>query len=88
MMPEFIDSIYNTDPEDGALWLHVLLRSPEQLGAAEKTAMIAEVQATAVKQFPEAEVTGYYVLLTRLIESVLADQWKAFIVATIVVWRS
>jgi predicted RND superfamily exporter protein len=84
-MPEFIDSIYNTDPEDQRVWLHVLLRSPEQLGAKEKTAMIAEVHAAAVEQFPEAEVTGYYVLLTRLIESVLADQWKAFIVATIVV---
>jgi len=84
-MADFIDSIYHADPVDGRQWIHVLLRSPEQLGAEQKTAMIAEVQRTAAKHFPEAEATGYYVLLTRLIESVLADQWKAFIVATIVV---
>ena len=40
--------------------------------------MIEAVHSAAVEKFPEAEVTGYYVLLTRLIESVLADQWKDF----------
>jgi predicted RND superfamily exporter protein len=84
-MPEFMASIYNVDPADGRAWIHVLLRAPEQLGAEAKTAMIGQVQAIAAKSFPEAEVTGYYVLLNRLIESVLADQWKAFIVASVVV---
>ncbi|MBL9163389.1 MAG: MMPL family transporter [Planctomycetaceae bacterium] len=81
----FVDTLYQADPEDGRWWLHVLLRAPEQLGADEKALMIEQVQSTAQERFPDAEVTGYYVLLTRLIESVLADQWKAFIVATIVV---
>jgi uncharacterized protein len=84
-MPEFIDTLYNIDPADNRQWLHVLLRSPEQLGADEKSAMIEQVKAAAKTDYPDAEVTGYYVLLNRLIESVLADQWKAFIVATIVV---
>jgi len=84
-MAQFIDTLFHEDPVDGRLWIHGLLRSPEQLGAEEKTAMIAEVQRTATKYFPEAEATGYYVLLTRLIQSVLTDQWKAFIAATIVV---
>ena len=81
----FVDTLYQDDPESGRWWLHVLLRAPEQLGAEEKAAMIEEVRSTAQERFPDAEVTGYYVLLTRLIESVLADQWKAFIVATLVV---
>jgi predicted RND superfamily exporter protein len=84
-MPEFIDTLYNVDPTDNRQWLHVLLRSPEQLSAEEKSAMIEQVKTAATEQYPEAEVTGYYVLLNRLIESVLADQWKAFIVATVVV---
>jgi predicted RND superfamily exporter protein len=84
-MPEFIDSLYRLDPEDGRPWLHVLLRAPERLPAAEKAALIDKVHSLAAAKFPGAEATGDYVLLTRLIESVLADQWKAFIVATVVI---
>ena len=84
-MVEFIDSLYHLDPADKRPWLHVLLRAPERLDAARKTEVIAQVQAAAKEKFPEAQVTGYYVLLASLIESLLADQWKAFIVATIVV---
>jgi predicted RND superfamily exporter protein len=84
-MPAFLDTLFQADPDDGRWWLHVLLRAPEQLGADEKAAMIDQVRSTAQERFPDAEVTGYYVLLTRLIESVLADQWKAFIVAATVV---
>lgn len=77
-MPEFVDAIYNQDPVDGQTWYRVLLRSPEQLPAADKTFLIERVQQVARQQHPQAEATGYYVLLTRLIESVLADQWKTF----------
>jgi predicted RND superfamily exporter protein len=80
-MPAFMETLYRADPEDGRWWLHVLLRAPEQLSADEKSAMIERVRARAREEYPEAEVTGYYVLLTRLIESVLADQWRAFLVA-------
>ncbi|BBO36099.1 efflux RND transporter permease subunit [Lacipirellula parvula] len=84
-MPQFVDALFQDDPQDGRWWLHVLLRAPEQLSADEKASMIEQVRTITQDEFPDAEVTGYYVLMTRLIESVLADQWKAFIVATIVV---
>lgn len=80
-MIEFIEAIDHIDPETGQRWLRVLLRAPEQLPAKEKTALIEQVQATARETYPQAEVTGYYVLLTRLIESLLADQWTTFAVA-------
>ena len=80
-MPEFIDAWYATDPEDGRAWIHVLLRSPERLPAAEKIALIERVEATIQEEFPAAEATGYYVLLADLIDAVLADQWKTFGVA-------
>ncbi|WP_145063024.1 efflux RND transporter permease subunit [Adhaeretor mobilis] len=84
-MPEFVDTITNIDPKDERPWMRILLRAPEQLGAEEKTQLIEQVEALGKKQFPEAEVTGYYVLLTKLIESVLADQWKTFGLATLAV---
>jgi predicted RND superfamily exporter protein len=77
-MPEFIDTLYNVDPETGQAWIHVLLRAPEQLGAEEKTALIREVESLARERFEGAEATGYYVLLANLIESLLADQWLTF----------
>lgn len=84
-MVEFIDAIYHTDPADGRQWMHVMLRSPERLDAETKTEVIQSVQTIAAEKYPEAQVTGYYVLLASLIQSLLADQWKAFLVATIVV---
>ncbi len=35
------------------------------------------------KRPPDAEVTGYHVMLSRLVASVLADQWKCFVLATL-----
>ncbi|MCC6494021.1 MAG: MMPL family transporter [Pirellulales bacterium] len=77
-MPQFMDTMYNVDPATGQPWIHVLLRSPEELGAQEKTDLIQNARRIAAKKFPEAEVTGYYVLLAYLIDSLLADQWLTF----------
>jgi predicted RND superfamily exporter protein len=85
-MPEFVDAVYHADPTDGRPWLRVMLRAPERLEAESKAALIAQVDREARAAFPEAETTGYYVLLTALIQSVLADQWKTFGVATAAVW--
>ena len=84
-MVEFVEAIDNVDPETGRRWLRVLLRSPEQLPAAEKAELIAQTTAAVRADYPEAEATGYYVLLTRLVESLLADQWTTFAVAAGVV---
>lgn len=84
-MIDFVEAIDNVDPETDQRWLRVMLRAPEQLPAQEKTALIEQVQATARESYPEAEVTGYYVLLTNLIESLLADQWTTFGVAAVAV---
>ena len=32
-MPQFVESMYAVDPEDGRTWLHVFLRAPERLEA-------------------------------------------------------
>ncbi len=82
-IPGFTDTLIGTDPVDGRTWVRVLLRAPERMGTREKAELIECVQETAVDAHPEAEVTGYYVLLTKLIESLLSDQWTTFAVAIV-----
>jgi len=81
-MPEFIDAVSQVDPADARPWLRIMLRAPERLEAESKTELIEQVRSAVQQKFPGAEVTGYYVLLTELIQSVLADQWTTFAAAT------
>jgi len=88
-LPEFVDAIYHQQlPQEKkqSVQLRILLRSPERLEAAEKNQLISQVQATAQAAFPGAEVTGYYVLLNQLIESLLRDQWTTFSVAAVAIF--
>ncbi|MCG8450671.1 MAG: MMPL family transporter, partial [Pirellulales bacterium] len=80
-LPKFVDAIYRPGNKNHHSHLRILLRSPERLEAAEKTRMIRQVQNIATEAFPAAQVTGYYVLLNQLIESLLRDQWTTFGVA-------
>ncbi|MGI9455912.1 MAG: efflux RND transporter permease subunit [Aeoliella sp.] len=83
-LPEFVDAIYQE--EERSVQFRILLRSPERLEAAEKNQLIEQVRTTAQSSFPGAEVTGYYVLLNRLIESLLRDQWTTFSVAALAIF--
>jgi predicted RND superfamily exporter protein len=56
----------------------IMLRSTERQGAAEKRRLIEEVTRIVREEFPEAEVTGFFVLLTNLIDSIVRDQWTTF----------
>lgn len=82
-LPEFVGAIYRRDAD--AVQLRVLLRSPERLEAAAKNELISSVRERVQAEFPGAEVTGYYVLLNRLIESLLRDQWITFSVAAVAI---
>jgi predicted RND superfamily exporter protein len=65
-----------------------MLRAPERQPAQQKRRLIEEVTRLAQEEFPPgeasngAEVTGFFVLLTNLIESMLRDQWTTFAAAT------
>jgi len=82
-IPEFVQAIYVRQSKSSQL--RILLRSPEQLAAAEKNRLINQVQEQAQAAFPGAQVTGYYVLLNDLIESLLRDQWTTFGVAAVAI---
>lgn len=84
-MPTFAAALRNSEPApDGGYYLRIMLRAHERQGAAEKKQLIEEVQRLAQAAFPAkgtspaAEVTGFFVLLTNLIDSLLADQWLTF----------
>ncbi len=83
-LPEFTAAIYRE--QSRSVQLRILLRSPERLEAVEKKQLIAQVRTTAQTAFPGAEVTGYYVLLNELIESLLRDQWTTFSVAAVAIF--
>lgn len=82
MMP-IVALLHGRDPQDDDReFVRIMLRSQERQGSAEKERLIQQVGAISREEFPEAQVTGFYVLLTRLIESMLGDQWLTFILST------
>jgi predicted RND superfamily exporter protein len=89
-MPTFSNALYNAAPAaDGRHYVRIMLRAHERQGAGEKKQLIGEVERLAQAAFPAsagqpgAEVTGFFVLLTNLIESLLADQWLTFGMASL-----
>ncbi|MCG8583854.1 MAG: MMPL family transporter, partial [Pirellulales bacterium] len=70
------------DPETGERYMRVMLRSRERQPAAEKLKLIEEVGELSESWFPGSEATGFFVLLSRLTDGVLDDQWRAFAAAT------
>lgn len=82
-IPVFYDALYVQDPEDDTKhWFRIMLRAREQQSTEEKQALIAQVRTIAAEEFPSAEISGYYVMLTSLINSILKDQWRTFAVAS------
>lgn len=77
------DSFIGTDPEDGRTYYRIMLRSREQRSTAEKQATIADVRQLTQKAFPEADISGFHVLLAKLIDSLLKDQLWSLLVAAI-----
>ena len=90
------DDQANAFDSDEGRWLRVMLRSKERSDSEQKTELIARVREVVERysklfsaEIPgsdpsqSGEVTGYYVLLTRLVEHAVSDQWLAFAIATI-----
>jgi predicted RND superfamily exporter protein len=81
-MPTFTAALHAEDPQSpGKYYYRIMMRSAERQSAAQKKHLIETVQRLAREEFPEAEVTGFFVLLTNLIQSIIRDQWLAFLVS-------
>lgn len=96
-MPVFSQALLtNSSKEEPTRWLRIMLRSREQSSAQAKSELVTLVNQTVTrftqadnwqKHFPTPppapEVTGYYVMLGRLVSNVLSDQWLCFFLATV-----
>ncbi len=83
-MPVFMHALYSEDPaQPGRYYFRIMLRSRERQPSAAKRAVIEQVQKISREEFPQAEVTGFFVLLTHLIDSMIQDQWRTFGIATL-----
>ena len=81
-MPEFFRALYGEDPhEPGRYYLRIMLRAHERQPSDAKRQLIEQVQRICHEEFPDAEVTGLFALLTYLIDSVIRDQWLTFALA-------
>ena len=83
-IPVFYDALYVQDPDQSDKhWFRVMLRANEQQSTEAKNAIISQVREITEQEFPGAQVSGYYVMLTKLIDSILKDQWRTFAVALV-----
>ena len=85
--PAFVRALVGRDPEDGSTWFRIMLRARERQPAAVKQSIIGQVRRIAAEQYPAAsghpgaEVTGFFVLLSQLVDRMLSDQWLTFLLA-------
>jgi uncharacterized protein len=98
-MGGFINTLV-CDENRSSRYLRIMLRSREQSDADQKTELIDSVRQCVAQRvggsdwkslFParrgeDCYVSGYYVLLSQLVSSVVADQWMCFAVAALGIW--
>ena len=96
-MPVFVQTLYAEDPQlkvagaqvPGGHCLRIMLRARESQPSAQKRRLIEQVERISREEFPPdddspgAQVTGFFVLLTNLIDSMVRDQWTTFGVAMV-----
>jgi predicted RND superfamily exporter protein len=86
-LPQLDRSLIGRDPEDGSTWLRVMLRARERQPAEAKRKIVEEVRRIVAEELPAgpsgggAEVTGFFVLLSKLVDRMLTDQWSTFLIA-------
>jgi len=81
-LPVFAGALHGEDPDTpGRFYYRIMLRAAERQPSEQKQRLIEEVTRISREEFDDSEVTGFFVLLTNLIDSVIRDQWLAFAVA-------
>ncbi|RMG41318.1 MAG: RND family transporter [Planctomycetota bacterium] len=75
----FVRSLYDADSGR----MRIVLRSRERQPAELKNRLIAQAQALAATRHQDVRVTGLFVLLAFLIESLLRDQLLSFVIAVV-----
>lgn len=90
-MAEFYSTLRGVDPaQPDQHYMRVMLRARERQPSENKRAILAKIDEIKNEMYPAdkatnaaPEVTGYFVLLTNLIDSVVRDQWSTFAIAVV-----
>lgn len=89
-LPAFMQALRSKEvDENGEARLRIMLRAHERQPAEQKRFLIDEVTRIVEEEFPRSEtstgaqVTGLFVLLTSIVESMLRDQWITFTAASV-----
>jgi len=84
-LPQLAGALLGRDPADGSTWLRIMLRARERQPAAAKREIISGVRRIIAEALPTGpdgsgggEVTGFFVLLSQLVDRMLSDQWLTF----------
>ncbi len=85
LMPTMIAPLLGEDPDTGQPYYRVMLRARERQPSRQKNQLIEEVTRISREEFPKAQVTGFFVLLTQLINSMIRDQWVTFLIALVMI---
>jgi predicted RND superfamily exporter protein len=86
-LPVLAKTLRGEDPTNpGHHYYRIMLRARERQPSVIKLQLIEQVERISREEFPEAQVTGYFVLMTHLIDSLLGDQWLALGIATLGIW--
>ncbi|MCC9654411.1 efflux RND transporter permease subunit [Rhodopirellula halodulae] len=73
----------SSDPIDREL--RIMLRSKEHMPGDVKQDLIAKVTQVVHEFDEDASVTGYSVMMSRLVDSLMRDQWQALIISLLLV---
>jgi predicted RND superfamily exporter protein len=86
LMPQVVSVLLSEDPRaPDQHYLRIMLRARERQPADQKTHLIAEVERICHEEFPDAEVTGFFILMTNIIQSMVQDQWRTFGIASLAI---
>lgn len=77
-----LKALRGRDPQTGQNYVRIMLRARERQPSDQKNQLIQQVTSISRSEFPGAQVTGFFVLLTNLIDSMIRDQWITFAIAT------
>lgn len=87
-LPQFKSSLLSEDSSrENQSYFRIMLRSRERTKSSEKRQVIRQVNDLCEAEFGardgqrQYECTGFYVLLTYMIDSIIRDQWRTFGIA-------
>ena len=95
VMPTFTSAMRSkTQDENGHYYFRIMLRTTQQQDAGQTRWLIDKVQQTVDRNFPGIDdqpmgkTTGFFVLLSQLVNSVLGDQLLTFTIAAVLIFIS